>query len=79
MTDRKRRHFGSVRKRVSKRHRDSWEAAYWHEGQRIVAEHHFATKEEANAWLDAKNTEIRAGRWIDPAGRKLKFSEWAEL
>ena len=79
MTDRKRRHFGSVRKRVSKRHGDNWEAAYWHEGQRIVADHHFATKEEANAWLDAKNTEIRAGRWIDPAGRKLKFSEWAEL
>ena len=78
MANRSRRHFGSVRKRPSKRYGDQWEASYWHEGQRYVAENLLPTKDAAHAWLDAKNTEIRAGKWTDPGGRKMKFTEWAE-
>jgi len=68
-----RRHFGSVRKLPS----GSWQASYWHLGQRHIAPMTFEFKADANAYLSSVQTEIRKGFWIDPLGAQMLFSEWA--
>ena len=48
-----RRHFGNVRKLPSGR----YQASYWHEGERVIAEGTFPTKDDALAFL--ANAETR--------------------
>jgi hypothetical protein len=68
-----RRDFGSVRKLPS----GKWQATYWHEGRRHVAEGTFKAKADATAWLSTVQTSILHGQWVDPAGGKMTFCELA--
>lgn len=74
----RRRHFGSVRKLPSGR----YQASYWHEGERHVADDTFGAKTDAQAWLSAKETDINRGQWVTPASTNMTFGEysaaWAE-
>ncbi len=56
------RHFGSVRKLPSGR----YQASYWYEGTRHLAEQTFRTKGDALAHLAKVETDVRRGVWIDP-------------
>jgi integrase len=56
------RHFGSVRKLPSGR----YQASYWFEGTRHLAEQTFRTKGDALAHLAKVETDVRRGVWIDP-------------
>lgn len=56
------RHFGSVRKLPS----SHYQASYWHEGTRHIAEQTFRTKGDALAHLSKVETDVRRGVWIDP-------------
>ncbi|MGI8750957.1 MAG: tyrosine-type recombinase/integrase [Acidimicrobiales bacterium] len=69
----KRQHFGSVRKLPSGR----WQGAYWHNGRRHTAEHTFAAKADAQAWLAGVETLIRRGAWVDPAGGRIAVADLA--
>jgi integrase len=64
-----RRQFGSVRKLPSGR----WQARVWlPDGRRITSDRTFATKTDANLWLDTQRTAAAAGRANDPErGRTL--------
>ena len=62
-----RRHFGSVRKLPSGR----YQASYWHEGDRHVADDTFAAKSDAQAWLSAKETDINRGQWVVPSATRI--------
>jgi integrase len=68
-----RRHFGSVRKLPSGR----YQASYWHEGDRHVADDTFAAKSDAQAWLSAKETDINRGQWVVPSATRTTFGEYA--
>jgi integrase len=68
------RHFGSVRRFPSGR----YQAAYWHDGKRHVAEQMFATKGDALAHLASIETDLRRGAWIDPTRGKVTFEAWAK-
>ena len=57
-----RQHFGNVRRLPSHR----WQASYWHEGARHIAEQTFASKGDALAHLATIETDLRRGAWIDP-------------
>jgi integrase len=70
-----RRHFGNVRRFASGR----YQAAYWHDGRRHVAPATFASKADANAFLDSMSASIRRGDWIDPELGRISFARYAEL
>lgn len=69
-----RRHFGSVRKLPSGR----YQAAYWHLALRHIAEQTFVSKADAYAWLSGVETDIRRGRWVDPAGGRILFATYVD-
>jgi integrase len=73
-----RRHFGSIRELPS----GSYQASYWHEGERHVAPSTFHTKTDARTYLDGAATDLHRGQWIDPAAGKITIrsysSEWLE-
>ena len=68
------RHFGSVRRLPSRR----YQASYWHEGVRHLAEQTFPTKGDALAHLASIETDLHRGAWIDPSAGKVTFGEWAQ-
>jgi integrase len=68
------RHFGSVRKLPSGR----YQATYWHDGQRRVADQTFATKGDALVHLSSVETDLHRGAWVDPRAGRVKLSEWSQ-
>jgi integrase len=71
----RRRHFGNVRRFPSGR----YQAAYWYDGRRHVAPTTFASKADANAFLDSVSASIGRGDWIDPELGRISFARYAEL
>jgi len=73
-----RRHFGNVRKLPSGR----YQASYWQEGERYVAEATFPAKADAQAYLSSIETEVGRGVWIDPHRADITVrnlgDEWLE-
>ena len=69
----RRRHFGSVRQRASRK----WEASYWHEGVRHLAPTMFTTRADALAYLSTVETKILHGGWVDPQAGKVFLSDYA--
>jgi integrase len=68
-----RRTFGNVRKLPS----GSYQASYWHEGERHIAPHTFASKATANAYLATVEADIRRGGWIDPRAGTVMLRDYA--
>ena len=68
-----RRHFGNVRKLPSGR----YQASYWHEGARHVAEQTFPAKADALAYLSKQETKVREGAWIDPQAGRVTLANYA--
>lgn len=73
MSERGRRHFGSVRKLPSGR----WQASYWHEGIRHAAPTTFLAKADALAYLATVEADIVRGSWVDRAAGKELFCQLA--
>jgi integrase len=69
-----RRHFGSVRKLPSGR----YQASYWHLAERHTADQTFETKADAQSWLSEVETEIRRGRWVNPAAGRVLFGNYVD-
>lgn len=69
-----RRHFGSVRQRVSGR----WQAFYEHDGRIHNAPQTFATKSDALAFLSITEADIHRGAWIDPRAGKVSVKNYAD-
>jgi hypothetical protein len=67
------RHFGSVRRLPS----GHYQAAYWYDGKRQVAERMFVTKGDALAHLASIETDLGRGAWIDPTRGKITFETWS--
>jgi integrase len=65
--------FGSVRKFPSGR----YQASYWYEGKRCIADHTFDAKADADAWLANIRTDIHKGQWVDPDEGRKHFKEYA--
>ena len=63
----KKRHFGNLRRRPSGR----YQASYWHLGRRHVADRTFATKAEANAFLDTTSARIHGRECLPDRLRRL--------
>ena len=70
----KRRDFGSVRKLRSGR----WQVSYWHEGERHIGPHTFATKADSSTYLSTVEADIHRGAWVDPEAGKVMFRAFAE-
>ena len=70
-----RRHFGAVRKLPSGR----FQASYWLEGRRHIADGTFATKGDAHAFLDVTAATVTRGDWINPEFGRMEFNEYATL
>lgn len=68
-----RRQFGSVRRLGSGR----YQASYWHNGRRHVAQTTFATKAEAGTYLDTVSADLHRGTWTDPTAAQVKLGEYA--
>jgi integrase len=66
--------FGSVRKFNSGR----YQASYWHEGKRYIADHTFDAKADADAWLANIRTDIGKGQWVDTNEGRKHFEEYAK-
>ena len=69
-----RRHFGNVRKLPSGR----FQASYWWEGARHIADRTFKTKAEAHQFLDVISSSITRGEWIDPEAGRSRFADYAD-
>jgi integrase len=67
-----RRHFGTVRKRPSRR----WQAVYWNEGG-LHSAVTFATKADALARLSTVEADFRSGAWIDPSAGQVTLKTYA--
>jgi integrase len=74
VSERGRRHFGSVRKLPSRR----FQASYWNDGIRHVGEDTFPSKADALAYLSTVETDLRRGAWIDPEASQRTFSDLAD-
>ncbi len=70
-----RRSFGSVRLMGSGR----YQASYWQEGRRHVAEVTFRTKGDAKTFLDTVSADMHRGLWTDPTDGEITVSELSEL
>lgn len=68
-----RRHFGNVRKLPSGR----WQASYWWEGARHIADRTFRTKADAQLFLDGVSATILRGQWVDPNAGRIRFRDYA--
>jgi integrase len=71
-----RRQFGNVRRLPSRR----YQASYWHQGKRHVAQYTFTTRTLATDWLTSEKAKVLRGVWIDPDAGKITFaalsSQW---
>jgi integrase len=74
MTQKGRRHFGSVRRLPSGR----WQASYWHDGERRVAAGTFLTKADALAFLSTVEADLVRGTWIETTVRRVMVRELAD-
>ena len=69
-----RRDYGAVRKLPSGR----WQARVrLPDGRRIAADRTFATKTDANLWVDAQRTKAAAGRPDDPERARISLADYA--
>ncbi len=68
-----RRHFGNVRRLPSGR----WQASYWWEGARHIADRTFRTKADGQLFLDGVSATITRGEWIDPNIGRCLFGDYA--
>lgn len=68
-----RRHFGSTRELPSGR----WQASYWQDGERHIAQVTFRTKSEAQQYLSTVESDLIRGLWIRPGAGRLTFDELA--
>ncbi len=66
--------FGTARKLPSGR----YQASYWYEGRRHLAEGTFDSKADADAWLASARTDIGRGAWIDPDAGKVTLRDYAD-
>jgi integrase len=66
--------FGNARKLPSGR----WQASYWQDGARHVAEQTFPAKADADAWLANTRTDIGKGQWVDPSEGRKRFEDYAK-
>ena len=69
-----RRNFGNVRKLQSGR----FQASYWWEGSRHIADRTFRTKADGYAFLDSISARITRGEWIDPNAGRCLFADYAK-
>src|SRR5579862_8013815 len=69
------RQFGNIRKLPSGR----WQASYWLDGRRYVADRTFPAKADASAWLSAIQTDVLRGVWVDPDAGRILFGTYADL
>ncbi|MEQ8716480.1 MAG: tyrosine-type recombinase/integrase [Acidimicrobiales bacterium] len=67
------RPFGNIRKLPSGR----YQARYSHLGNQVPADTTFATKAEARAWLASVETDLVAGRHVDPSSGRERFGDFA--
>ncbi|HEX4219899.1 MAG TPA: hypothetical protein VHZ02_16095, partial [Acidimicrobiales bacterium] len=70
----KRRRFGSVRLMAS----GHFQASYWQEGRRHIAEVTFRTKAEAQKYLDSISTDMHRGVWTNPSDGEITVRELSE-
>ena len=69
-----RRDYGAVRKLPSGR----WQARVrLPDGRRIAADRTFATKTDANLWVDSQRTKAAAGRPDDPERARISLADYA--
>lgn len=68
-----RRHFGSVRRLPSGR----YQASYYHQAVRHVAQDTFASQADAEGWLSDIETAIHKGERVHQAGGRLTVAELA--
>jgi integrase len=54
------------------------EVRYWDPHGRRRTEGGFATDADAAAWDAMNEADKRRGRWVDPAGARIRFGDWAE-
>lgn len=66
--------FGHLRKRTDT---GKWQAIYQDAAGRQHSKQGFATKDEANAWLQAEAVNRRTGQWVDPRDGKVTFAAFA--
>jgi integrase len=66
--------MGSVRRAPRS---SQWEARYRSPDGRQRTKT-FATKADARSWLSEVETDVRRGRYVDPAGARVLFGEWAD-
>lgn len=71
----RRRHFGNVRKLPSGR----YQASYFHDGRRFVAEDTFRAKADAQAYLSRIETDLHRGAWLDPTAGRMTVASLADL
>jgi integrase len=69
------RHFGNIRKRESGRYQARYRGP---DGRMRSAQHTFARRADAAAWLALKEAEIRRDEWIAPEAARQTFREYAE-
>ncbi len=69
-----RRHFGSIRRLPSGR----YQASYWHDGVRHVADETFAAKADALSFLSNVETDLARGILVDPKAGRMTVNELAE-
>ncbi|MDH3684016.1 MAG: tyrosine-type recombinase/integrase, partial [Acidimicrobiia bacterium] len=67
------RPFGNIRKLKSGR----YQARYWRLGKQIPAHTTFATKAEARAWLSTMESDLLAGRHVDPSNGRERYGDFA--
>jgi excisionase family DNA binding protein len=53
-----------------------YQASYWHEGLRQIAEQTFATKGDALALLPSIEADLRRGTRLDPPAGKVTLGAW---
>jgi len=71
----KRRHFGSIRKRVSGRYQVRYTGP---DGKIYSAPETFERKTDAQKWLSAKETEITRADWTSPEAGQASFACYSE-
>jgi integrase len=71
----RRRRFGSVRLMAS----GHYQASYWQEGRRHVADVTFRSKAEAQKYLDSISTDMHRGVWTNPSDGEITVRELSEL
>jgi integrase len=56
-----------------------YQASYWQEGRRHIADVTFRTKAEAQKYLDSISTDMQRGVWTNPSDGEITVRELSEL